>query len=222
MIYLRLNRIRKILLTCLSVCVFTVSSAFAMPAIMSLNEIQPGMKGTAYTVVDHSGELKPMDVTVVGVTGKDAGKGATVRIIAKLSGPVAEQVGGLLSGMSGSPVYINGKLVGALSATLKEMSQYNALITPIELMTPILTMPDKLNQTHFPQIDVIKGFEQKEKDRKHFIEQYNKAEHKLAQIAGLEVKEEKPEAKDEKKAENKKDKKSKDKKETENQKYPLR
>ena len=132
-----------------------------MPAIMSLNEIQPGMKGTAYTVVDHSGELKPMDVTVVGVTGKDAGKGATVRIIAKLSGPVAEQVGGLLSGMSGSPVYINGKLVGALSATLKEMSQYNALITPIELMTPILTMPDKLNQTHFPQIDVIKGFEQK-------------------------------------------------------------
>lgn len=213
---MRLNRIRKILLTCLSVCVFTVSSAFAMPAIMSLNEIQPGMKGTAYTVVDHSGELKPMDVTVVGVTGKDAGKGATVRIIAKLSGPVAEQVGGLLSGMSGSPVYINGKLVGALSATLKEMSQYNALITPIELMTPILTMPDKLNQTHFPQIDVIKGFEQKEKDRKHFIEQYNKAEHKLAQIAGLEVKEENPEAKDEKKAENKKDKKSKDKKEEKN------
>lgn len=179
---------------------------------MSLDEVQPGMKGTAYTVVDHSGELKPMDVTVVGVTGKNAGKGATVRIVAKLSGPVAEQVGGLLSGMSGSPVYINGKLVGALSATLKEMSQYNALITPIELMTPILTMPDKLNQTHFPQVDVIKGFEQKEKDRKHFIEQYNKAEHKLAQIAGLEVKEEDTEKKEQKKTQDKKDKKSEESK----------
>ena len=69
------------------------------------------MSGTAYTVVDNSGEIRDFAVDIVGTV--DNGKGSTPMIMAKASGPVVEQAGGILQGMSGSPVYVDGKLAGS-------------------------------------------------------------------------------------------------------------
>jgi len=112
----------------------------SLPPTLPLSEVYPGMEGTAYTVVDESGEIVPFHVDVVGTYEEGS---STNRIMAKASGPVVERTGGTLQGMSGSPVYVNGgALVGALSAGIKGMSLYTFFITPIDEMLPIWDMPD--------------------------------------------------------------------------------
>ena len=114
--------------------------AQAMPEILPLDKIEAGMSGTAYTVIDGSGVIEPFQVEIIGLM--DNGKGSAKMLMAKASGEVIDKVGGVLQGMSGSPVYIDGKLVGALAAGLKEMSPYTFFITPIESMLPMWSMPD--------------------------------------------------------------------------------
>lgn len=116
-----------------------VAAAASLPPTLPLSEVYPGMEGTAYTVVDESGEIVPFHVDVVGTYEEGS---STNRIMAKASGPVVERTGGTLQGMSGSPVYVDGALVGALSAGIKGMSLYTFFITPIEEMLPIWDMPD--------------------------------------------------------------------------------
>ena len=107
---------------------------------MPLDKIENGMSGVAYTVVDNSGVIEPFNVDIIGLI--ENGKGSNKMIMAKASGSVIEKTGGVLQGMSGSPVYINGKLIGAVAAGLKEMSPYTFFITPIENMLKLWDMPD--------------------------------------------------------------------------------
>ena len=111
-----------------------------MPEIFPFEQLRTGMSGKAYTVVDGSGKIENFDVKIVGLT--DEGKGSRRMIIARTSGNVIQRTGGVLQGMSGSPVYINGKLVGALSAIFKEMDPYMAFVTPIEDMIELWNLPD--------------------------------------------------------------------------------
>ena len=130
-----------ILTAALSVTAFlTPLKAQAMPEILPLGQIKAGMSGTAYTVVDGSGVIETFQVEIIGLM--DNGKGSAKMLMAKASGDVIDKVGGVLQGMSGSPIYIDGKLVGALAAGLKEMSPYTFFITPIESMLPMWSMPD--------------------------------------------------------------------------------
>ena len=138
-IYLR-NFKKKMLALGLSLSLsMGVAAAASLPPTLPLSEVYPGMEGTAYTVVDESGEIVPFHVDVVGTYEEGS---STYRIMAKASGPVVERTGGTLQGMSGSPVYVDGALVGALSAGIKGMSLYTFFITPIEEMLPIWDMPD--------------------------------------------------------------------------------
>ena len=138
-IYLR-NFKKKMLALGLSLSLSTgVAAAASLPPTLPLSEVYPGMEGTAYTVVDESGEIVPFHVDVVGTYEEGS---STNRIMAKASGPVVERTGGTLQGMSGSPVYVDGALVGALSAGIKGMSLYTFFITPIDEMLPIWDMPD--------------------------------------------------------------------------------
>ena len=138
-IYLR-NFKKKMLALGLSLSLsMGVAAAASLPPTLPLSEVYPGMEGTAYTVVDESGEIVPFHVDVVGTYEEGS---STNRIMAKASGPVVERTGGTLQGMSGSPVYVDGALVGALSAGIKGMSLYTFFITPIEEMLPIWDMPD--------------------------------------------------------------------------------
>lgn len=124
----------------------------AMPEIMPVENIQSGMSGKAYTVVENSGVIEPFDVDIIGLI--DNGKGSSKMIMAKASGRVIEKTGGVLQGMSGSPIYIDGKLVGALAAGLKEMSPYTFFITPIENMLPMWDLPDPKAANRYQQMSL--------------------------------------------------------------------
>ena len=139
---------------------------------MKTGEVQPGMSGTAYTVVDHTGDIQNFAVDIVGTV--ENGKGATPMIMAKASGPVVEAAGGILQGMSGSPVYIDGKLVGAVAMGIKDMTPYTFFITPIEEMLPLWSMPDTKNKTHIQTVDLKKYAADKEKAKKEAEEKAKK------------------------------------------------
>ena len=154
-IYL-LNLKKKMLALGLSLYLSTgMAAAASLPPTLPLSEVYPGMEGTAYTVVDETGEILPFHVDIVGTFEEGS---STNRIMAKASGPVVERTGGALQGMSGSPVYVDGSLVGALSAGIKGMSLYTFFITPIDEMLPIWDMPD-YKAVHLKKDEKEKGAE---------------------------------------------------------------
>lgn len=122
----------------------------AMPEILPLDQVRSGMSGKAYTVVDGSSKIEQFNVKIIGLT--DDGKGSRRMIMAEASGDVIDRTGGVLQGMSGSPIYIDGKLVGALAATLKEMNPYTFFITPIENMLELWSLPDPKAQLNYSRV----------------------------------------------------------------------
>ena len=64
-------------------------------------------------------------------------------ILAKFSGPLIEQTGGIAQGMSGSPVYIDGKLLGAVAYGWSFTNSRIGMITPINDMLKLWNVPTK-------------------------------------------------------------------------------
>lgn len=141
---------------------FGVPASYAMPLILPYGEVTQGMQGTAYTVLDTSGEIRTFPIEIMGRV--EGGKGSQRMIMARTSGDFIEHVGGVLQGMSGSPIYVDGRLVGALAAGLKDLSPYTFFITPIEDMTPLWDMPDTKNQTRIQTVDIVKAVEERKKE----------------------------------------------------------
>jgi SpoIVB peptidase S55 len=102
------------------------------PQILPVDQIQAGMKGVAYTVFEGT-KPEPMDLEVLGVL-KNANGPKSDLILVRLIGKKPEYTG-VVAGMSGSPVYIDGKLVGALSYRIGQFSK-----EPIAGVTPIAQM----------------------------------------------------------------------------------
>jgi hypothetical protein len=102
--------------------------------IMRLSEVKAGMKGTAWTVFQGT-EPEAVPVEIIGRWKNQWGPKQDI-ILAKLGGKAVRT--NVAGGMSGSPVYINGKLVGAVALRLSVFSP-DAIcgITPIELMLEI-------------------------------------------------------------------------------------
>src|ERR1700676_1987023 len=108
------------------------------PAIIPLAQIHEGMKGTALTVFQG---VKPesMDVEVLGVMHNVNGAKGDI-ILVRLHGAKPEYTG-VVAGMSGSPVYFDGKLAGALAFRIGEFSKEPiAGVTPISEMLEINAM----------------------------------------------------------------------------------
>ena len=99
------------------------------PAFFPLNQVHPGLTGTAWTVFQGNSP-EPMQVEILGVLRGARGPGQDL-ILAKLHGAKAEYTG-VVDGMSGSPVYIDGKLLGALSYRIGQFTK-----EPIAGITPI-------------------------------------------------------------------------------------
>jgi hypothetical protein len=97
-----------------------------------VSQIHAGMRGVAYTVFEG---VKPesMDVEVLGVLHNVNGPKGDV-ILVRLHGQKVEYTG-VVAGMSGSPVYLDGKLAGALAFRIGEFSK-----EPIAGVTPIADM----------------------------------------------------------------------------------
>src|ERR1051326_8670229 len=100
--------------------------------IMTVDQIKPGMKGVAYTVFQGT-KPESMDLEVLGVLHDQNGPKGDL-ILIRLLGTKPDYTG-VVAGMSGSPVYIDGKLVGALSSRIGQMSK-----EPIAGVTPIADM----------------------------------------------------------------------------------
>ena len=88
--------------------------------IMPEDQVKAGMHGVAYTVFEGV-TPEPIDVEILGVLRNMAGPKADV-ILARLHGKKVEYFG-VVAGMSGSPVYIDGKLVGAIAYRIGEFSK---------------------------------------------------------------------------------------------------
>src|SRR5271154_4526512 len=128
------------------------------PAIIPLDQIHEGMKGTALTVFQG---VKPesMDVEVLGVMHNVNGPKSDV-ILVRLLGTKPEYTG-VVAGMSGSPVYFDGKLAGALAFRIGEFSKEPiAGVTPIADMLEINALdhsPAEESAAIKPSISVVTG-----------------------------------------------------------------
>ena len=107
--------------------------------LMPIEEVKPGMVGVGRTVFEGT-ELKDFKVHILGVLRNIQGPRRDL-ILARLEGAgLAES--GVAQGMSGSPVYIDGKLVGAVSYSIGSFSKEPiAGITPIAEMKEATTLP---------------------------------------------------------------------------------
>lgn len=99
---------------------------------MPVSEVKEGMRGTAQTVF-RGAEPEEFKVEILGVVPNYIGPKQDM-IIGRLSGANAERTF-VFAGMSGSPVYINGKLVGAISYSFPFAKEPICGITPFEQMT---------------------------------------------------------------------------------------
>jgi hypothetical protein len=101
---------------------------------MSVSEVKPGMKGRSLTVFEGT-EPEEFDVEIVGIVPGSLGPRQDM-IIGRISGGKTERTS-VFAGMSGSPVYVGGRLVGAISFAFPFAKEALCGITPIEQMVEI-------------------------------------------------------------------------------------
>jgi SpoIVB peptidase S55 len=123
------------LLSLALICACSAASLLAAPAqestqIIPLSEVHGGMQGYAYTIFAGD-QIEKFDLVVIGVMPNFLGPKQSI-ILVELKGPQVEHTG-VVAGMSGSPVYLEGKLAGALSLKLGIFTKEAiAGVTPIE------------------------------------------------------------------------------------------
>ena len=124
---------RLLFALCMSLALFAVSLP-AAPPYYPLDRVKPGDVATGYTVWQGD-KIEEFKVHIIGVLRNVIGPKRDL-ILARLEGgPLAQT--GVIAGMSGSPVYIDGQLVGAVSYSLGAFSK-----EPIAGITPITEMID--------------------------------------------------------------------------------
>jgi hypothetical protein len=112
----------------------TPKASSADPRLFPLEDLRPGMKGTSWTVFSGT-EPEEFGVEILGLLPGFPAPRQTA-IIARLSGKNVERTA-VFAGMSGSPVYIDGKLVGAIAFSFPFAKEPIAGITPIKQMINI-------------------------------------------------------------------------------------
>ena len=124
---------RRVTLACLlaGLCLVRLPAATLQ---MGVNDIRPGMVGVGRTVFNGT-RVEEFKVNILGVVENVIGTRRNL-ILARLEGgPLATT--GVIAGMSGSPVYVDGRLIGAVSYSLGQFSK-----EPIAGITPIAEMTD--------------------------------------------------------------------------------
>lgn len=128
----------------LVICVSFAATAAAAPGpsaagkaaeILPLDKVVPGMKGVALTVF-RGKTVEDFPVEILGRLRNQVAGGDLLLI--RVGGRALEEAGGIASGMSGSPVYVDGKLVGAISYGMGFADHSLGMVTPIEQMLAVL------------------------------------------------------------------------------------
>jgi SpoIVB peptidase S55 len=125
----------RIFLWVLTVWTFCFSGLVGAQGNFALSDVKPGLEGYALTA-GAGNVISRFPIKVLEVV-QDAGEDFPY-ILFRASGDFIAASGGIAAGMSGSPVYIAEKLVGAVSAGFPSADHNLGLITPIEVMTRAL------------------------------------------------------------------------------------
>lgn len=126
---------------------FFAQAVSAATPIITVDELRPGMHGIAKTVISGA-DIETFDVEILGVTGSQA-EGHS--ILVKASGDLIERSGGIAQGMSGSPVYINGRLAGAVAYGKAFSDPDYCFLTPIEEMLAMFEKTDPRPSAFLPK-----------------------------------------------------------------------
>ncbi|MDP2343883.1 MAG: SpoIVB peptidase S55 domain-containing protein [Deltaproteobacteria bacterium] len=119
------------------------------PPVMPLKDVKAGQKGKGYTVFSSRVGPEEFSFEVLGVMRGYLGPGEDL-IIARLTGAQIERTG-VISGMSGSPAYIDGKLIGAVGYRFGQFTKDPiAGITPIERMKTGESIPASSSSSKIP------------------------------------------------------------------------
>ncbi|MCX7780167.1 MAG: peptidase S55 SpoIVB [Negativicutes bacterium] len=117
--------------------------AFAAPDFMPVSDIKAGMHGIGKTVVSGNA-VEEFGVEVLGIM-KNKGPAGDL-ILIRTYGDVIDRTGGIVQGMSGSPVYIDGKLVGAVAYGWALTDHKIGMVTPIADMLRLWDYLDRRNR----------------------------------------------------------------------------
>ncbi|MEE8566726.1 MAG: SpoIVB peptidase S55 domain-containing protein [Candidatus Bipolaricaulota bacterium] len=134
---------RRTLIICGIILLISTAAvlAYERDDFLFLSEIEIGMQGIGKTVV--AGDvISEFEVEVLGVVNEP--KTRADFIVVRVSGEAIGRSGGISQGMSGSPIYVDGKLVGALSRA----ATWSKDLAPIGLVTPIEQMLDIIDSVH--------------------------------------------------------------------------
>ena len=125
----------------------TAAAPAAPPEIFPIEDVRPGMKGLGRTVFEGN-QMEEFRVEIIGILQNVGPKQSM--ILARLEGgPLAKT--GVIAGMSGSPVYIDGKLLGAVAYGFPFSKETIAGITPIaEMIDATRTQGRRAATTRFP------------------------------------------------------------------------
>src|SRR5436190_14119520 len=134
------------------------SSMTSRTALFNLDELRPGMKGVARTVFSGS-EPQEFNVEILGILAGYTGPRQST-IIARLSGANVDRTS-VFAGMSGSPVFIDNKLVGAIAYSFPFAKEPICGITPIKQMIDIFesetSKPKTVSEPHAVSFKELAG-----------------------------------------------------------------
>jgi len=120
---------------------------FASNNFIPISQITPGMNGYGKTVFKGT-KIEKFNIEVLGVLKNSKFSDKLVingqSVLVKTYGKQIEKNGGIAAGMSGAPIYIKGKLLGALSAGWTLTDHSVGIVTPINEMMK-LTYPPYMN-----------------------------------------------------------------------------
>ena len=105
--------------------------------VYPVREVVPGLVGNGYTVVQGD-VIESFPVEILGVL-ENAGPAGDLVLI-RVQGDVMERTGGIAAGMSGSPVYVDGRLLGGIGYGFDMADHRIGLVTPAEDMLEVLAL----------------------------------------------------------------------------------
>ena len=109
--------------------------------VLPLSQVKPGMKAEIRTVLQGT-KISRFSATLLGIVPRKTSPKNLILI--RVDDPYVRANGGIAAGMSGSPVYVGGKLVGAIGYGWQFSDNNLGLVTPIGEMVKAFNWPDKI------------------------------------------------------------------------------
>jgi len=129
------KKIKKVLFYIFIVLILINTPVLAAENIMPLDEVEAGMTGYGKTVFSGT-KIEEFEIEIVDVL--DDRSLDEDLILIKLTGDKTEDFGGIAAGMSGSPIYLEEQLIGAIGYGWNNSDHRFGLVTPIERMLKLL------------------------------------------------------------------------------------